>query len=153
MWYIKAWNEMEIFLSFKSNSLAFVVLESFLGFEWKPSSSSFALGSWAPISDSACLGGKWSLCLWKLFFKKSHVAARGGFLCRVQRSVILNPSEKVLVLQYSRITTEFGAGFRTSPSWKILPWDPSLVSGAKQEVPAWKDRKQVAEFFSTASQK
>lgn len=35
----------------------------------------------------------------------------------------------------------------------MWPRVPSLVSVGKREVPAWKDRKQVAELFSTASQK
>lgn len=56
---------MEIFLLFKSNFLAFVVLENFLGCKCQPPSPSFALDTWTPSSDPLCFGGggKWSLYL------------------------------------------------------------------------------------------
>lgn len=62
---------MEIFLLFKSNFLAFVVLENFLGCKCQPPSPRFALDTWAPSSDPLCFGGggKWSLYLWELLLK------------------------------------------------------------------------------------
>lgn len=150
MWYITGWNEMEIFLSFKSNFLVFVVLASFLGREWQPPSSSLASASQAPVSGPARYRGDMGSAL--VFWHP--VATREGLPRRVERSVISNLSFSSGEGgdSLSRMTTEFDAGFRT-PLMEDLRWDPSLMSEAKQEVPAWKDRKQVAGFFSTASQK
>lgn len=49
---------MEIFLLFKSNFLACVVLENFLGCKCQLPSPSFVLDTWTPSSDPLCFGGE-----------------------------------------------------------------------------------------------
>lgn len=83
---------MEIFLSFKSNFLAFVVLESFLACKCQPPSPSFALDSQTPTSDPVCLGGELRESQFLRAPFLNHMVAREGFPCRVEKSVILNPN-------------------------------------------------------------
>lgn len=116
---------MEIFLSFKSNFLAFVVLESFLACEGQPPSHPFAMDSQNPISDPACLegSGEWSWRSRELLFVNLAVAREVS--PPREKSVILNPKPANIYL----LSTYYVPG----PVLRSLMYGISLNAHEKQK--------------------
>ena len=140
---------MEIFLLSKSNFLAFVVLENFLGCKCQPPSPSFALDTWTPSSDPLCFGGggKWSLYLWELLLKIVWLWGR----LSTESWEVSNFESKLGSFDNHDIAGSHlnWCWLQNLPSWKTAAWGLSPVSEAEVEIPVWEDRRQVSQQVSS----
>lgn len=130
---------MEIFPSFKSNFLPFVVFERFLSCECQLPSHSSTLDLKPSISESAYEGENGVCVCENSFFK--------FLILRLQEKVFYREfkghafSTWICKCGYNGIPSELGAGFRSLLSVKMPLGEPPLLNGVKQEVLVWEGQE------------